>query len=173
MLKKTLFTILLTLSLAAIQAKAQDSEDVKARPNKQEVIDLMFKFGKMPADQQKSKLDSLWQDPSASKTPRSDFLFCTGLAFLGNYKAQRCVGSDYERGTGVVEDGSEAYAWYAVALANAPDDAARQSIEADRDRVKLKLLAAYPHPTDDDLDDMEQTLKTKVSQYQADAKKKK
>jgi hypothetical protein len=172
MLRKTLWTMLIALPLTIAQAKAQDSEDTKTRPNKQEIIDLMVKTGTMPAQQQKSKIDSIRQDPSAGKTPRSDFLFCLGLAYLDDYQAQRCVGSAYEHGAGIVEDLSEAYAWYAVALGNKiTDESARGTIEADKERVKTRLLSAYPHPTEDDLDDMERAQKTRIAQYQEDAKK--
>ena len=171
-MKKLLLTMLIALPLTIAQPKAQESEDARTRPNKQETIDLMVKFGGMPAQQQKAKIASIMQNPSAGKTPRSDFLFCLGMAYLGNYEAQRCVGGAYENSRGVVEDLSEAYAWYAVALENTiPDEAAKGVIEADKERVKTRLLAAYPHPTEDDLDDMERAQKSKIEQYQEDVKK--
>jgi TPR repeat protein len=156
----------------AVTGTAQDSsEETKTRPNRQEIIDLMVKTAKMPAQQQSAKIDSLWQASSGSPTPRSDFMFCTGLAYLGNYKAQRCVGSAYENGRGVVEDLSEAYAWYAVALDNkAADKPARETIEADKERVKGRLISAYPHPTEDELDDLAKGQKSRIEQYQEDLK---
>jgi TPR repeat protein len=175
MLRKLLLTMIIALSLTMAQTKAQESEDSKARPNKQETLDSMIKAGRIPAQQQKARIDSLWAGSTSSdlsKTPRSDFLFCLGLSFLGNCKAQRCVGNRYERGIGIVEDLSEAYAWYSVALENqTADEASKGILEADKERVKTRLLSAYPHPTEDDLDDMTRALQTRIGQYQEDAKK--
>ena len=168
-------TIALPLILAiaaAAQESSNASEDAKTRLNKQEVFDLMVKAGRMSAQQQSSKLDSIWKDLSTSKTPRSDFLFCAGLAYLGNYKAQRCVASAYENGIGIVDDLSEAYAWYGVALENhISDKAAQELLETDTDRVKQRLLANYPHPTEDDLDDLVRAQKSRIAQYAEETKK--
>jgi hypothetical protein len=175
MLKKILIVLTIALSLSCLQATfAQEpaSQSAKTRPNKQEIIDLMIQIGRMPAQQQSSKIDSLWQDFSVSKTPRSDFLFCMGMAYLGNYKAQRCVANAYESGSGIVEDQSEAYAWYAIALENKiTDTTAAQKIEADKERVKTRLLSAYPHPTEDELDDLVRAQQTRMTQYRDDVKK--
>jgi hypothetical protein len=175
MIRKLLLTMIIALPLMIAQSRAQESEDSKARLNKQETLDLMTQSGRMPPQQQKAKIDSMWAgstSPEVSKTPRSDFLFCLGLAFLGNYKAQRCVGSDYEHGIGIVEDLLEALAWYSVALENPTvDESAKGILEADKERVKARLLAAYPHPTEDELDDMTKALQTRIRQYQEDAKK--
>ncbi len=177
MLKKLLLLLtvaLLPIFLKAPLAQERASENEQTRPNKQEIIDLMIQVGRMPAQQQNTKIDSLWQASSASKTPRSDFLFCMGLAYLGNYKAQRCVAGAYENGRGIVEDQSEAYTWYAVALENKiPDKAAAGMVEADKERVKTRLLTAYPHPTEDDLDDMVQAQQTRIAQYRDEMKKSK
>lgn len=172
MLKKLLLTLMVALPLA-IAASAQEpaSEDAKTRPNKQEILDLMITAGRMPAQQQSARLDAIAKD-SAGKTPRSDFLFCTGCAYLGNTRAQQCVASAYENGRGIVEDLSEAYAWYAVAFENKiTDKAIAEKIEADKERVKERLLAAYPHPTEDDLNDLAGALKSRIAQYQEDVKK--
>jgi hypothetical protein len=177
MLKKLALTIATALLLTIVQtAGAQDSksasEDVKHRPNKQEIIDSMVETGRMPAQQQRKKIDSIWQDPSGSKTPRSDFLFCIGLAYSGDYKAQRCLGSAYENGRGIVEDLSEAYTWYAVALENRIDDkTAEQLIDADKERVKARLLAVYPHPAEEDLDDLVRTQKAQIATYREDVQR--
>ena len=173
MLKKLLLTLIIALPLAiATSAQEPASEDAKTRPNKQEVLDLMIKAGRMPAQQQNARIDAIWKDSSAGKTPRSDFLFCTGFAYLGNPKAQQCVGSAYENGRGIVEDLSEAYAWYAVALENKlTDKATAEKIEADKERVKERLLSAYPHPTEDDLDDLAKAQESRIAQYQEDVKK--
>ncbi len=111
-------------------------------------------------------------NPSDSKTARSDFLFCLGLAYRDNYKAQRCAAGDYENGIGIVEDLSEAYTWYAVALENPRiDESSKAKLEEDKERVKARLLSAYPHPSEDDLDDMVKTQKTRIAQYNQDAPK--
>jgi TPR repeat protein len=168
MLKKILLTIAMAVPLAF--ACAQDSEDVKTRPNKQEITDMMVKTGRMSAQQQTGKMDAI--DLSASKTPRSDFMFCTGLAFLGNYKAQKCLGEAYENGRGIVEDLSEAYAWYAIAAENqTPAKDIQEKLQAEKDRIENKLLAAYPHPTEDDLADMIKAQKARIEQYQSDVKR--
>jgi TPR repeat protein len=175
MLKRILVFGTIAVSLVLLQtslAQEPASETIKTRLNKQETIDQMLKIGRMSAQQQNSRIDSLWQNLSASKTPRSDFLFCMGLAYLGNYKAQRCVGSAYEKGIGIVEDQSEAYTWYAVALQNKISDKGNEEkIDADKERVQNRLLAAYPHPTEDDLDDMVSAQQTRMTQYQDDTKK--
>lgn len=165
--------IAVTLSLLqAPLAQESGSENEKTRLNKQETVDLMVRVARMPTQQQSSKIDALWQDPSTSRTPRSDFLFCTGLAYLGNFKAQRCVAGAFENGRGVVEDQSEAYVWYSIALENdIPDKKAEQVIEADKDRVKTKLLSAYPHPTEDELDDLVRAQQTRIERYREDVKK--
>ena len=173
MLKKLLLMLMVALPLAiATRGQEPASEDAKTRPNKQEILDLMITAGRMPAQQQSTRLDAIAKDASAGKTPRSDFLFCTGFAYLGNTKAQQCVASAYENGRGIVEDLSEAYAWYAVAFENKiTDKAIAEKIEADKERVKERLLAAYPHPTEDDLNDLAGALKSRIAQYQEDVKK--
>ena len=175
MFKKILVITTIVVSLTLLQAplaQDSDSENAKTRLNKEEILDLMVQVGRMPSQQQSSKIDALWQASSAGTTPRSDFLFCTGLAYLGNYKAQRCVASAFENGRGIVEDQSEAYTWYAIALENKiPDKAAEQMIEADKDRVTTRLLSAYPHPTEDELNDLVQAQQTRLAQYREDVKK--
>lgn len=167
--------ILLPLMLGPAIATAQEPtspEDVKTRPNKQEIIDLMAKTRARPSSQQDARMDAILKETSAGKTPRSDFMLCNGLAYLGNPKAQLCVGRAYENGWGVVEDLSEAYAWYAIAHENADDDApAGQRAMADRDRVKDKLLSIYPAPTDDDLEDLVNAQKSRIEQFRDEAKK--
>jgi TPR repeat protein len=168
MLKKLLLTIAMAVPLAT--ACAQEPEEAKTRPNKQEIVGMMTKISRMPAQQQSSKIDTV--NLSASKTLRSDFMFCTGLAYLGNYKAQKCLGEAYENGRGIVEDLSEAYTWYAIAADNKiPDKDTQEKLQAEKDRIENKLLAAYPHPTEDDLADMIKAQKSRIEQYQADLKR--
>lgn len=169
MFKILFFAFAFTLPLIAQEPA---SENTKTRPNKQEVVASMRSIGRMPAPQQNSKLGEIWQDLSVSKTPRSDFMFCVGMAYLGNYRAQRCIGDAYENGRGVVEDLSEAYAWYSVAVENKiTDKADLEKIEGDRDRVQNRLLSAYPHPTEDELADLVSAQKSRIAQYQEDTKK--
>jgi hypothetical protein len=171
MIKRFFFTALL---IALSQTLMAQSEDVKARPNKQEITDLMVQIRRMPSQQQNEKLARILKDPANSKTPRSDFAFCTGLAYLGNYKAQMCVGNAYENGRGIVEDLSEAYAWYAIASeSQITDESEAKRVEAERERVKEKLVSAYPHPTEDDLADMVNSQKTRIAQYLDQIKKNK
>jgi hypothetical protein len=168
-LKRTLLPLVLVLALASVYA--QDSEDSKTRPNRQDIMDTMAKVGRMTAQQQATRTDAL--NLQSSKTPRSDFIYCVGLAYLGNYKGQRCLGEAYENGLGIVEDLSEAYAWYAIAAENTriADKGVQEKLQAEKDRIENKLLAAYPHPTEDDLADMIKAQKSRIEQYQADAQK--
>jgi hypothetical protein len=169
MIRRLFITALL---IALSQTLMAQSEDVNARPNKQEITDLMAQIHRMPGQQQNEKLTQILKDPAGSKTPRSDFAFCTGLAYLGNYKAQMCVGNAYENGRGIVEDLSEAYAWYAIASENQiADESEAKRVEAERERVKERLVSAYPHPTEDDLADMVNSQKTRIAQYQDQFKK--
>jgi hypothetical protein len=164
MIRRLFFTALL---IALSQTLMAQSEDVKARPNKQEITDLMAQIRRMPGQQQNEKLAQILKDPAGSKTPRSDFAFCTGLAYLGNYKAQMCVGNAYENGRGIVEDLSEAYAWFAIASeSQIADESEAKRVEAERERVKERLVSAYPHPTEDDLADLVNSQKTRIAQYQ-------
>ena len=178
MLKKIFLAALITLSFSffstntAGQTPAPTSEDVKTRFNKPETIDLMLQTGRIPLAQRNSRIDLILKDQAGSKTPRSDFTFCLGLAYFGNYKAQACVGKAYESGLGIVEDLSEAYTWYAVALDNRIDDsAAQQRLESDKNRIELKLRSSYPAPSDDELEEMLRSQKNRITQYQEEVKK--
>jgi TPR repeat protein len=178
MLKRLLSATLITLSFsliqtnAAAQVPAAASEDTKARLNKQETIDLMIQVGRIPEQQRDSRMEQIWKNQSGSKTPRSDFMFCTGFAYLGNSKAQACVGNAFENGLGVVTDNYEAYTWYALALdTHFADKAAEQRVQADEQRVKDKLFSSYPSPTDDDLDDMVKAQERRIAQYREEVRK--
>jgi len=172
MIKRLFFlaTVLLALSTIPAPAPAQGvSENVTAKPNKQDIIDQMIAAGKIPAPQRNSRLDQILSG-QPGKTPRSDFMFCLGSAYLGDYKAQRCLGKAYENSLGIVQDFLEAYTWYAVALENRGADKGKE-IESDRDRVKDRLFSSYPAPTDDDLDDMVKAQKSRIMQYQSELKR--
>jgi hypothetical protein len=169
MIKRFCFAALL---IALSQSLIAQSEDVNARLNKQEITERMIQANRMSSQQQNEKLAQIIKDPAGSKTPRSDFAFCTGLAYLGSYKAQMCVASAFENGRGIVEDLSEAYAWYAIASeSKIADEAEAKRVEAERERVKERLVSAYPHPTEDDLADMVNSQKTRIDQYQDQVKK--
>ena len=174
MFKRLLFLAIIALPFSLIPASAAAqtaSEDVKGRPNKQEIIDQMIAAGRVSAPQRDSRLNQILSE-QARKTPRSDFMFCVGADYLGNYRAQTCLGKAYEKGLGVVEDLTEAFTWYSVALENpsAGKDAEKE-IGPDRDRVKQKLVSSYPAPTDEDLDDLVKAQQNRIAQYKSEAKK--
>jgi hypothetical protein len=178
MFKRCLMIALMAFPLYAAQSTwsaqvpAAGSEETKSRPNKQEIVDLMVQIRQIPSQQQSSRIEGILADQAGSKTSRSDFMFCTGLAYLGNAKAQTCVAKAYENGIGVVEDLSEAYTWYALASQTGFAEAAEaQKAEEIRDRVKNRLVSAYPHPTEEDLEDQVNAQKARIAQYQAESKK--
>jgi hypothetical protein len=173
MIKRALFVLWFVLPLTAVGLEAQVSpEDVKTRLSKHEIIDLMVKMGRLTGAEQQSRLDAVLQDASRSKTPRSDFLLCAGLAYLGNHRAQACAGSAYENGRGVVEDLSDAYVWYALAQENASaDETAKQAAQTAGNRVKMRLVSTYPSPSDEDLEGMVQEQRSRIVKYREEAKK--
>lgn len=163
---------LLAPSVPCSQETAETSENTKARPVKQEISEQMVQIGTMSARQQDSKVDQILARQAESQTPRSDFMFCTGLAYLGNAKAQMCVGKAYENALGVVEDLLDAHTWYAVACQTGfADESQAQKTEQIRDQVKERLISAYPHPTEEELEDQVSAQKTKIEQYQAEIHK--
>ena len=163
-----IFAVLIALS----QFIVAQSEDSKARPNKEEITAQMLQINRLPKEQQGSRLEQIMQGQASSKTPRSDFMFCTGLAHLGNCRAQICVGKAYENELGIVEDLSEAYTWYAVAADNKlTGEADANKAEANRERIMLRLMSAYPHPTEDELADLVALQKSRIAQYQEQIKK--
>lgn len=162
---------LLVPSAPCAQETAGTSENTKTRPVKQEIGEQMIQIGRLSSQQQNSKVDQILAVQEESKTPRSDFMFCTGLAYLGNAKAQMCVGKAFEKGLGVVEDLLEAHTWYAVACQTGfADQSQAQKAEEIRDQVKERLISAYPHPTEEELEDQMSAQKTKIEQYRADMK---
>jgi hypothetical protein len=178
MLRRVFLTLILTLSFpllsvrAAIQAPAAASEDAQTRLNKKEIIDLMFKIGRMPRAQQDSRIAQIAKSQSDSKTPRSDFEFCMGLAYLGNYKAQVCAAKAFEHGLGIVEDLSDAYVWYVLALENPiADEANRKRLEEEKESLTLKLRSSYPAPSDDELEELVRTEKTRLTDYRNEVTK--
>jgi hypothetical protein len=167
-------TVLIIIQAAAAQQGSSPpaSEDEKTRPGKEEITGSMIKSARLLSQQQDSQLNQILKNQSESKTPRSDFLFCIGLAYRGVGKAQTCVGKAYETGRGVVEDPIEAYIWYALALQNKLSaGAAEQSLQADKQRVRDKLQTAYPFPSDEELEDQLKAQQDRIAQYQSDFKK--
>jgi hypothetical protein len=178
MLGKLFLAALVTISFpflsarAAVQAPSAASEDTKTRLNKNEIVDLMLKIGRMPRAQQNSRIAQIVKSPSDSKTQRSDFEFCIGLAYLGNYKAQICAAQAFEHGWGIVPDLSDAYAWYILALENPIDDAAaRQRLEEEKERLVLKLRANYPSPSDEELENLVGAEKSRLADYRNEVSK--
>jgi hypothetical protein len=159
---------------AALQAPSAASEDIKTRLNKKETINLMRKFDRIPRAQQDVKLAQIARNQSDSKTPRSDFEYCVGLAYMGNYKAQACVARAFERGLGIVEDLSDAYVWYVLALDNSINDATTQKrLQEEKERIILKLRSSYPAPSDEELEELVRAEKNRVAEYQKEAGKEK
>jgi len=148
------------------------SEDAKTRLNKPETLDWMRTIGRMARAQQDSRMETLANGRPDSKTPRSDFMFCSGLAYLGNPKAQACVARAYEHGIGIIEDLTEAHVWYTVALENsAGDAAARERLQSDLDRISLRLHSTYPSPSEEELEDLVKAEKDRITQYRDELKK--
>jgi hypothetical protein len=174
MIKRLFLLAMIALTPSTIPAPAPAqgaAEDVKVRPDRQEIIDQMIASGKISASQMNSRLDRILSE-QAGKTPRSDFMFCVGSAYLGNYKAQRCLGKAYENGVGIVQDFLESYTWYSIALENqTAEKSAEKGMQSDRDRVKDRLFSSYPAPTDDDLEDMVKAQRSRIAQYQSEVKK--
>lgn len=167
------FIVSALLSLGATFAVQEPAapEQVRTRPNKQEIIDWITKARATAPSESEARVDTILKQSSAGSTPRSDFTFCFGLAHLGHPKAQVCTARAYEFAWGVVEDLSEAYAWYAIAAESASGGASAQELaSAGRDRVKNKLLSVYPAPSDDDLDDLVREQKSRIEQYRQAAK---
>jgi len=169
-MKKLLLTLTLVLVLVPISGLSQinpASEDEKSLLNKSEIIDLMTQVGRMLIQQRNEKIDRLWANDDDGKTPRSDFLYCSGLAYLDHFKAQACLGRAFENGHGIVQDYSDAFVWYTIALDHSiEDNAVRDKIQEARDRVKMTLISVYPAPSDYELEDAVKKQKEKIKQYQ-------
>ena len=173
MIKRLFCAALIIFSLFIIQASAiaqqpSVSENAVTRPDKEEILPWMSYTSRLSGTQQNEKLDAILKSASVSgsKTPRSDFMTCLGLAYWGNGKAQQCVAQAYEKSLGIVEDFLEAYSWYAVAHSQKTEGS-----EENLERVKTRLLSVYPAPTEDELDAQLAELKNQILKYQAEAKK--
>jgi hypothetical protein len=178
MLKRLLFAMLFFITFPFILASAAGqepptpaTENVKTRLDKKETIALMAPLSRMLRSQQDNKMDLILKDQSGSKTPRSDFMFCSGLAYLSNFRAQTCVAYAFEHGLGIVDDLSDAYTWYALAAENpAADREALERVQVEKERISEKLRSTYPHPSEEDLVDLVISQKDRIDQYRQDAK---
>ena len=171
MFKRLLLSLTSIFSFLAFAAAAQvpaSSETDVYLPDKNDIISWMSQAAKMPAARQNEMADAALKgiSTSDSKTPRSDFQLCVGLAYLGNAKAQRCAGYAYEKGFGVVDDMLEAHTWFELAHSGGDKES-----EADARRVLLILNSAYPAPTEEELENMAKDQKRKIAEYQKEIKK--
>ncbi len=170
-------TIVIFIALAPLTSVGQQdlgavSENERTRLDKDEIVKLMALIGSLPVPDREAKMDRIWENPSGSQTPRSDFLFCTGLAYLGNYKAQAYLGSAFEKGRGVVEDSFESYVWYSIALGNfAGDEESKEEIQKSTSRIKLALVSVYPAPSDQELEELVEAQKHRIKEYLAETVK--
>jgi len=154
-------------SASAAQVPAASETDIH-RPDKNDIIALMNQASKIPAAQQNDRADAALKGilSSSSKTPRSDFQLCLGLAYLGNAKAQRCLGYAYEKGVGIVDDTLEAFVWFTLAHGGGVAES-----KSDISRIVLILNSAYPAPSEDELETMAAEQKGKIAVYQKEIKK--
>jgi len=167
-------TIPLALTLALMTAIGQEikpaSESEQTLLNKSETIALMNQVKSMSSQQQKEKINQVWMADTNSKTPRSDFLYCSAFAYLNDYKAQACLARAFENGRGIVSNLTDAYVWYTIALEHSANDAALESeIESGQARVKTMLLSVYPAPSDFELEEAVTNQKEKIEEYAAGA----
>jgi len=168
---RSLLAVILIFSTFALTVAAQvpaASETDVYRPDKSDIIAWMNLASGIPAVQQNERADAALKNISDSggKTPRSDFQLCVALAYLGNAKAQHCLGYAYEKGIGVVDDTLEAYVWFELAHGGGNAESA-----ADASRVLLVLNSAYPAPSEEDLETMVAEQKGRIAEYQKEIKK--
>jgi len=166
-------TLLLALTPAkgaiAVQDLSDAAESENARLYKESIIGLMVQVGRMSILEQNQKIDAIMAAQSESRTPRSDFLYCSGLAYLGDDRAQACLGHAFEHGRGIVGNLREAYVWYSIALENpTTEKEARQKIQADRDRVRKALESGSPAPTEEELENLVKAQKERMVRYLAE-----
>ena len=171
MFQRLFCAVVLVFSLSICTATAQvpaDSEKTISRPDKNETIAWMKLVSQLPAAEQNVKADAALKGITASnsKTPRSDFQLCVGLAYLGNARAQRCVGYAYEKGIGVVDDLLESYVWFELAHGGGDKESA-----SDVARVMLALNSTYPAPSEEELETEVAEQNRRLAEYQKEVKK--
>jgi hypothetical protein len=146
--------LVFVLAIATGQTVIRGAADDAAKLSKDEILMLMIQVSRMPAVQQDRKMDMVWTHLNSSDTPKSDYLFCSGFAYLGNYKAQACLGDDFENGRGTAKDLVEAYVWYSIAFDNPIDDPEiRQQIRSSKGRIKKAILTGIPAKSEKELED--------------------
>jgi hypothetical protein len=151
------------------QAPAAVDEQAKSRPDKGDIIGMMTRINKMTARQKQQKLEEIISGKSGDATPRSDFLFCLGLAYLDDGKGQICVGEAFENSKGIVEDLMDAYVWYSIARKNEnADSPSREKANANLERLKIRMFSVYPPPSEDELESLEVREKEHIKQYRSE-----
>lgn len=144
-----------------------DAELVKTRPGKEEILEAMVSASKMTRRQRDFAMDRASKRNGDGTTPRSDFLYCLGAAFLGDINAQICLANAYEKGIGIVDDATDAYVWYSIALTGPiTDSAVDKQVRAARQRMNSKLVQGYPSPTEDELDALVQKELSRMREFQ-------
>jgi TPR repeat protein len=160
-----IFTGLLLIALIQMTAAFPEdsaSEGTITRPDRQEIIGMMIKT----APQQNSAIASVIISLPTSTTPRSDFMNCLGRAYWGNPQAQKCVATAYENGRGIVEDPMDAYVWYSIA-----EQGSESGDASIAEKLKNKMMATYPAPTEEELEKLVTEQKSQIKQYQEEVKK--
>jgi len=167
MIKKLLLTITMMLPVAVLAQEIKPaSESEKTLLNKSEIIDLIKQVGQMSPQQRNEKIKQLCATDADSKTPRSDFLYCSAFAYLDHYKAQACLARAFENGRGIIQSYTDAYVWYTLALEHPIEDAGiKEKIQAGQDHIKMMLFSVYPAPSDYELEDEVKTQKEKIEEY--------
>ncbi len=162
--------VLATIPAAAvIPDLTPDSETEKTRLTRDEITILMIAVERIPVLDQEKRMDQIWADKSGGSTPRSDFLFATAYAYLGNCRAQAYLGYAYENGRGIVVDLEEAYVWYSIALEGPiENEAEAQQTRPARERIKIQLQSNYPGPSDEELEKMVKDQEERISRYLAE-----
>lgn len=162
------------LAMLPVSAPAQgiqaESESEQTRLDRSEIADLIARAGGMTAGLQQERIDRIWLSGDDSATPRSDFLFCTAMAYLGHQKAQACLARAFEQGCGIVGDYTDAYVWYTIARENAAGDPGLlKEVESGRARVEQTLLSVYPAPSASDLEDAVSQKKEQIREAASEA----
>jgi hypothetical protein len=167
MFKKLLLMIALILPITVFGQEIKPaSESEHTLLNKSETIALIKQVAPMPVAKQKEKVAQLWAADADSKTPRSDFLYCTAFAYLNYPQAQACLARAFENGHGIVSNLTDAYVWYTVALENpAISSDLKDKVEAEQTRIKMTLFSVYPTPTDFELEEAVKKQQELIKEY--------
>jgi len=143
------------------------SEQAKTRPDREEILEMMASISKVSPPARDSAIEKILKSGPDGKTPRSDFLYCLGAAYLGDVRAQICLGKAYEKGVGIVEDATDAFVWYSIALSGSiSDQALEQEIRTARQRMTAILVQGYPAPSEEELNALVQKEQLRIREYQ-------